>query len=196
MENNCQREFVAKMYDEYIKNDITMDQIGKKYGRNKQWVSRLFQKYGYKSKGTSNTTTTNDAKCTIFEDEKPDTKNVPKELLDAKPPKSIRAFSDRTCDYYRLNCDFGNLKKGTIFYHDKTECNKGTLKLCWSFNGWPQQYSGGSIVFPFDFSRCGVFDKIESFDKYAAKLKPGKYTIEILKDGTVKIDKEVFVLKY
>lgn len=103
---------------------------------------------------------------------------------------SIRAFSDPKYDYYELNGSLGCLPDGAVFYHDPDDqtCGgvaSGCLKLCWRPDGSCYHYVGGAVILPYDFVNTSMFSKAE-FD-FGKHLKPGTYTVYVLRDGTFEI---------
>lgn len=107
--------------------------------------------------------------------------------------KSIRAFSDPSLDYYELQCDFGPLPKGAIFYHDKEDSMYGSiaagcLKLCWTPIG--NCYGGlcGETVFlHVKFTKYpNIFKKVEC---PRLNLEPGRYMVVVNEDGTIEFIK-------
>lgn len=70
--------------------------------------------------------------------------------------KSIKAFSSKKIDFYKLLKDLPTIDKGAVFYWDKYDNNAGSpaegcLKLCWRPDGdcytkGYQGYCGGTII--------------------------------------------------
>lgn len=79
-----------------------------------------------------------------------------------------KAFNSNTTEYYELQIDLGQVKKGTIFYYDPNDSKrgsimKGCLKLAWRKDGGCQYgYAGDAIVFHADYREDEtMFKRIE-----------------------------------